>query len=644
MYNLKIKYILITVLLIISLFNNNSTVIAEPVELPQITESPKLKQETLLKDLDIPSVRERDPDPKAGPRLFVSEFRLQGIVEYPELGITRAAISEIVENIRFDMMKEGKLLESGRTLEELGELSNLLISIEKEVEQEHVGPLEVQRLIWLVREQQQKRGVTLGMIETVADKITRYYREHGFILAKAYIPEQQVRDGVVTITLLLGVLGEVKVNDNENYNDEIISSVFDDMMTKPVTSNTIEEKLYLINDLPGISTQGFFEAGSQTGDTRLNVKVKSEEWYNANVRIDNHGSEDTGENRLYSNFIWNNPTGTADQVQLGILYASDPGSTLYGQLRYATNFFGPRFKIALGYTNNQFVLGDNNQVASLLELAGETNIKDISFSYKFKRSRKENYSLDLIYENIESIITAFGEPWGGLGDEVNNISLKFNYDILQEQNKMLHQGNFKLTQGDFLLGADLAQDTSYTVLKADYSLLSFWQIPFTEIETRSVVRASIQVADTSLSSINQFSLGGPSRARGFLSKEFSADSALYLGADWFLEVPDIFDFEMGDTSLGKVLTPFLFIDLAYGEANNPSIEEDIIEDGEVIRDASGNSTALSNVGFGFQFSYENNLGGNLQFAFPIGNNNSSNSSEATEDDEVKILLEMQYRF
>jgi hemolysin activation/secretion protein len=611
--------------------------------MPKITETAELKKETLLKDLDIPSVRERDPDPEAGPRLSITEFRLQGIVEYPDLGITRSAIGKIVEDIRFDMMKEGKLLESGRTLEELGELSNLLVNIENEVEQEHVGPLEVQRLIWLVREQQQKRGVTLGMIETVADRITRYYREHGFILAKAYIPEQKVRDGVVTLTLLLGVLGEIKVNENTLYDADVLSSVFDEMMTKPVTSAAVEENLYLINDLPGITTQGFFEAGSQVGDTRLNINVKSEEWFNANVRLDNHGSEETGENRIYSDFIWNNPTGTADQLHFGVLHASDPGSTTYGQIRYATNVFGPRLKVSLGYANNQFVLGDNNtnSLASILNLEGETKISDLSVSYKFKRSRKENYSVDFMFENVESLVTLGGNSINNIfDDEVNNMTFRFNYDLTQEENKMLHQGNVRIVQGDFIFGADTAQDVDYTILKADYSLLSFWQIPFTEIETRSVVRASLQVANTSLSSINQFSLGGPSRARGFLAKEFSADSALYIGADWFLETPDLLDFKFGDSSLAKVMTPFLFIDAAYGESKVTQLGST----------STGHNATLIDVGLGLQFSFSNNFNGNIQFAHPIESVNTSiTSSGAIEDSassrgDTKVLFELQYRF
>ncbi|WP_185964268.1 ShlB/FhaC/HecB family hemolysin secretion/activation protein [Aliikangiella marina] len=613
---------------------------AGEVDLPQITEVPDLKRETLLKDIDIPSVRERDPDPNAGPRLSVTEFRLQGIVEYPELGITRAEISKIVEDIRFDMMGEGKLLESGYTLDELGELSNLLVNIEKDVQGRHVGALEVQRLVWLVRDQQLKRGITLGMIETVADRITTYYREHGFILAKAYIPEQQVRDGVVNLTLLLGVLGETKVNDSELYDDEIISSVFDDMMTKPVTSAVVEEKLYLINDLPGLSTQGFFEAGSQVGDTRLNINVKNQNSFVTNFRVDNHGTEETGENRLYSEFFWNNMTGTADQLQVAVLGATSPANTAYGQVRYNTNYFGPRFKISLGYAQNAFVLGrGSSEAINALNLEGDTTINDISFSYKHKRSRVENYSYSLSYENVDSRIrlTSFVNDGGRiLDDEVNNAVISFNYDILQETNKMLHKGNVRLTQGEFVFGKQENQDENFTILNSEYSLLSFWNFPFTDVETRSIVRGALQYSESSLSSINQFSLGGPSRTRGFEAKEFSADQAIYLGADLFFNLPEFLDVEMGSTSLANVISPFVFMDAGFGRSYTTT------DDGSFFE------STLVNLGVGLQFSYSDNMSGTLQFAYPVENKYSSPTTDGivdTEDDfdkDVKILFDFQY--
>src|SRR5690554_5213009 len=123
------------------------------LEMPDTTEVPEMERESMLKDLDIPGVRERDPDPMAGPRLNITEFRVQGVVEYPELGITRESLNKLVENIRFEMMGEGEMLDSGYTLDEVGEISDLVAEIESATQGQNVGPEEVQRLVFLIREQ-----------------------------------------------------------------------------------------------------------------------------------------------------------------------------------------------------------------------------------------------------------------------------------------------------------------------------------------------------------------------------------------------------------------------------------------------------------------------------------------------------------
>ena len=145
------------------------------------------------------------------------------------------------------------------------------------------------------------------MIETVADTITQYYRERGFILAKAYIPQQQVRDGVVSLNIMLGKLGSVEVVNAKRINKSLLKRTFNGSLDQPVTADNTEENLYLINDIPGVYAQGYFEPGDQVGDTRLKLNVTKESWFDTSVRIDNHGAKTTGENRLYGEFVLHNP-------------------------------------------------------------------------------------------------------------------------------------------------------------------------------------------------------------------------------------------------------------------------------------------------------------------------------------------------
>ena len=41
------------------------------LDMPEITETPEFERKSMLRDIDIPGVKDRDPDPQAGPRLAV---------------------------------------------------------------------------------------------------------------------------------------------------------------------------------------------------------------------------------------------------------------------------------------------------------------------------------------------------------------------------------------------------------------------------------------------------------------------------------------------------------------------------------------------------------------------------------------------
>ena len=613
----------------------SSVSVAGFLELPDITETPTLEKKTYLQDIDIPTVRERNPDPEAGPRLVVNEFRLQGIVEFPELGITHAAISKIVEDIRFDMMDEGKLLDSGYTLEELGELSDLLVKIEEETPDRHAGPLEVQRLVWLIREQRAKRGITLGMLETIADRITNYYRERGFILAKAYIPKQEVRQGIVTITLLLGMLGETQVNNGSMYSDDYLNAFFDDLLTTPVTNKRIDEKLYLINDLPGMYATGIFEPGSQVGDTKLNINVVSERRFDFNVRVDNHGTSETGKNRYYAEALVNNMLGLSDLLHIGTLHTASPSNSTFWQIKYGVSLFSPRFRITAGRSKNEFILGSgNSEAVSALNLKGETEQSELNLSYSLRRGRSFTDSIEVTQDSILSKLRVGAlDDTGdiGLDDEIKNTSLTYYYDLLQEKQRSLHQGFFRILSGKFIKGVEEGQKENFDIFSLNYVYLTFWKLPFFNSETRIIARSNLQYAGQAVSSISQIALAGPTRSRGFDVNKFFADDGVHLGVDWIFKAPEFLDVKIANSNLRKIIQPFVFADIAYGQAYS-------------LIPAQSNATAtLANLGFGLKFSYKGELNSTLQFAFPVKSEFSAQDLQ-TNDDDMKIIFEIDYRF
>src|SRR5690625_6215444 len=141
------------------------------------------------------------------------------------------------------------------------------------------------------------------------------------------------------------------------------------------------------------------------------------------------------------------------------------------------------------------------------------------------------------YSEIKSKLKIGDVRERGLDDVVRNLDLIYQFDVLNERRRVLHQGSIGVTLSDLVEGVEAGQEENPWIVPFNYTLLAFVKLPFVDAETRLVVRTSGQYSGESLSSINQFSLAGPRRARAYALNTFYADDGAHIGADWIFRAP-----------------------------------------------------------------------------------------------------------
>ena len=107
-------------------------------------------------------------------------------------------------------------------------------------------------------------GFTISMFESITHAIGRYYRERGFFLARAYIPEQKVSEGIVTINIIEGLLDQVIYRDNQLYSEEQLADLFAPLVGESVFLEDIERVVFIANDFPGLDANILFGPGVKT--------------------------------------------------------------------------------------------------------------------------------------------------------------------------------------------------------------------------------------------------------------------------------------------------------------------------------------------------------------------------------------------
>lgn len=524
----------------------------------------------------------------------------------------------MVEQIRFDLMSEGDNTSSGYTLDELGQISDLVAEIESKSDENAISTSDVQRLVFLIKDQRRKRGVTLGMIETVADTVTRYYRERGFILAKAYIPEQKVRDGVVTLTILLGELGGVEVTNGNRVPYGRMDRIFSDILYQPVTSESMEEALYLVNDIPGVTAQGVFQPGSQVGDTKLNVNVVDEDWYTASLRFDNHGSKKTGYYRAYGDITVHNPIGYGDELSLAAYKTIVPDDTLYGAITYRFPLYFKRLSGRIGASSNDFIYQSIQNLSSS-QIAGKAYVADFNLNYMLKRSRARNFSFDFNYAHINTTLTTEGNNNQDI-ITADNIGVGFNFDVLSEGSQTLHNGSVwaYYSNSEYNTDNNITPDLSVLYARMDYSFLTFMPFPFTDQKSRLVVRSSAQLAGQYSGSINQPTITGPTKARGYETSSVFFDDTIFAGFDWYLPLFSGSTKRFLGNDLSDGVQPYFLMDMGYGYLHDLKIA------GSADSSYSGR---FFDLGLGVNFNIYD-VQTNFTFAVPISK--SVGSAEARD--------------
>jgi hemolysin activation/secretion protein len=94
---------------------------------------------------------------------------------------------------------------------------------------------------------------TLGDLQGLADRITQYYRLHGYPLARAYVPAQTIEAGEVTLAVLEAKYGQVALNNASTTSDRPLAGTLAPLGSgKLVTQDTLDRTLLLLSDIPGV--------------------------------------------------------------------------------------------------------------------------------------------------------------------------------------------------------------------------------------------------------------------------------------------------------------------------------------------------------------------------------------------------------
>ena len=210
-------------------------------------------------------------------------------------------------------------------------------------------------------------------LNRIVNELNREYRKRGYPNAYAYIPEQEVEDGVFFVKLIEGVIGRVILENNVYTRDVYIMEHFHLIPGELLVVSDLEYQLLMFNKWSqGVAITARLQPGEEEGAT--DIILTAHETFPTVVSIsgDNYGSEAYGNIHLAANMTMNSLTKNRDILAYGVSF-SKGSFTLYADYSLLT----PRHNIRMG------LRGSYGQSVVANGYAEQYDIKGNSRSYSF---------------------------------------------------------------------------------------------------------------------------------------------------------------------------------------------------------------------------------------------------------------------
>ena len=141
------------------------------------------------------------------------------------------------------------------------------------------------------------RPLTFTELQQAAASIATAYREAGWVV-RAYLPEQDVNDGNITIQIVEAVFGGVKLEGTPpaRFKEDKLLSIINSAQPEgqALDANKLDRALLILDDMPGVAVSGSLQKGEADNATDLILKTADEPLINGEVTTDNSGSRSTG--------------------------------------------------------------------------------------------------------------------------------------------------------------------------------------------------------------------------------------------------------------------------------------------------------------------------------------------------------------
>ncbi|MGF1492826.1 MAG: ShlB/FhaC/HecB family hemolysin secretion/activation protein [Microcoleaceae cyanobacterium] len=438
------------------------------------------------------------------------------------------------------------------------------------------------------------RPIALAELYEVRSAITQLYTDQGYVNSGAFIPPQELDEGIVTIQVVEGGVETINISGTERLRPSYVRDRLALATRTPLNINRLLEALQLLQLDPlieGITSE--LSASPQPGLSILDIEVVEADSFQVRLFVDNQRSPSVGSFRRGVGFTAANVLGFGDGFRFD--YANTDGSNNV-DFNYTIPFNPRNGTISLG-----FGLGPSDVISQPFE---ELDIESDSIYYELTlrqpiiQTPSNEFSLGLTASHQSNQTELLDEAFpiaAGADDEgrtkVSAVRFFQEWVNRGSDSVIALRSQFSLGGGAFgatVNSSELPDSQFFT-----WRFQGQW-VQRLAPDTLFLLRTDLQLANDALLGLEQFRLGGLESVRGYQQDTLLTDNGLLLSAEARLPVLRISEWD----ALLQV-TPFI----QYGRGWNDS-------------GLDPNPQDLGSVGLGIQWQQGDSLSIRAGIGFP----------------------------
>lgn len=412
-------------------------------------------------------------------------------------------------------------------------------------------------------------------VQKALEALQAAYSAAGYGAVQVYLPEQELRDGVVRLAVVETRLGEVSVSGNRHFDEaNVLRSLPALRPGQAPSAPRIADNTRLANENAARKLRVVLRPSEREGLVDAVVEVQDERPLKVFASLDNTGSPSTGEMRaglgvLHSNLFNRDHTLSAQYLTS----PTQPRQVSIYSLGYNLPLYGLGHSIDLIAGYSDVDAGTTQTQAGPLSFSGRGSV--LLGRYNLLLPRMGEYEHRIIlgadyraYENVCSVGTLGSAGCGVAGADVAVQPVSVTYagtrtgpaSVWSLGATLLHNipGGHRAAEADLRTARPGARG-DYTVARANASLALAGP---RDLQLR--LRVSGQYTADALVPGEQFGMGGWNSVRGFLEREAASDIGYVASAE--LHSPNLATLTGGSWGELRLL---LFYDAGQVARRNP---------------------------------------------------------------------------